>query len=151
MFYKFIAVYVLFLLTILVIRLNPKRREINNLVRSIEEFIYNYDAVKDIINQDMNVGEIIHAINPHMKNLDIAFLSFDFGMIKTVPFRNTKELRQCFLAAGDFILKYEEMIERKYNYQYEYTDYNVFAEALKTIRAECMSRNENASFDIKVK
>lgn len=151
MLFKVFLLYILLMLCILIVRLNPKRIAINNLIRSIDEFNYNYESIQNVINQDMDVNEMIKAINPKMEGLDIEFLSFDFGMIKSVPFRNTKELRQCFLAAGDFILKYEELVEEKYQFQYDYTDYEVFTEALQKIRTECMRRNENTMFDIKVK
>ena len=113
----------------------------------LDDFISNYDIVKDIIDKDMEIKDIITTLSDEENNeyADLTDLYFNFGKFGDFAFSNCNEMRRCFLIAGEGIMKYEEIVTSEYGYTIQESEiYEIFMAILKEIRIICLNKGEDS-------
>ena len=114
-----------------------KLYKIYGLEKTIRDFIKLYYEFEKVWEQDIAAVEVLRMYNLENNCLKI-------GVLNDMTFQNMNELRQCMLRAGEFIVKYSEIMENQYNYDYETEEFTDALQVLITIRRVCMEKGENA-------
>ena len=135
---------------VLFIMNTPKRRHIRYLGSLLKDFMINYTLLQDLMDKEYDMNQIKNYFKIEDERLEVIKLSF--GNLKHTYFTNTKEMRQCFLFTGEYIIKLQEILEEKYSViidSEKNNSYNIFLEMLKDVRRKSLMLNENTNVVIK--
>ena len=127
----------------------PKRRHIRYLGSLLKDFMINYTLLQDLMDKEYDMNQIKNYFKIEDERLEVIKLSF--GNLKHTYFTNTKEMRQCFLFTGEYIIKLQEILEEKYSViidSEKINSYNIFLEMLKDVRRKSLMLNENTNIKI---
>lgn len=135
------------ILGIILLYLNsPKRRLERALDKCMEDFIVNYSKVQELMDKQFESTEIIEFLGADTNEYNA--LTFNFGNLKSFECANTKELRQCFILCGEYIIKYVQILEERYSITINTdTDENflLVLQILKDIRTNALRLNEKTN------
>ncbi len=142
---------IIIITALLLFYLNPRRRTIYAFNSVVTDFIVNYALFKDILHEDLDCEGIKKFLecdhDEDSENLKVFYLTF--GVLRNMEFSNTKEMRQCFLKSGEYVLECEKILEVEFGCLCDPDGpYAVFLEILQKIRATCMARNEETIVSI---
>lgn len=109
--------------------------------RTMRDFLRNYQRFQKVWDTDYDAETILRICS-----LDNNFIKF--GSLETMNFKNAKELRECMLLIGEFIIQYSESLKDYYDYQEDDEEYKCSLEALKEIRRICIQKGEKSTFNL---
>ena len=125
---------------------SPKKRLERALDKCMVDFIINYTKVQDLMDKQFESTEIIYFLGEYANKYSA--LTYDFGNLKSFECANTKELRQCFIFCGEYIIKYAQILEERYSITINTdTDENflLVLQILKDIRTNALRLNEKTN------
>ena len=102
---------------------------------TLRDFMESYFVLEKVLSEDLEASEIL-------KECDLPYNLLKIGSLNEMMFQDSEGVRQCMLLAGEFILKYAEIINNYYGYEYETEDYTTALEMLKNVRRICLTKGE---------
>lgn len=124
----------------------PKKRFLRSLNRHMKDFATNYVLLRELIDKQYDMSQILD--HYQIKKNAFNSLPFDFGDIDFLEFKNTTEMRQCFLLSGEYIIKMAEVLEDSYSIVVNSeTDegFMIVMEMLQDVRKKTVMLNEDAN------
>lgn len=106
---------------------------------TVRDFLTVYDELDEFWETDYDETYIKEAFETERVILR-------FGSKFSLSFATSKELRECMIVAGEFIIEYYKILQESYAYEGNKEEFNNSMEALKRIRTICLQKGENANF-----
>ncbi len=110
---------------------------------TVRDFIENYYKYQDVWDTDYDAEKVLKICNQENNFIQI-------GILSDMNFQNTEELRKCMLKAGEFIIKYSEVIQDTYGYMGDEDEFNSSLEMLREIRRICIQKGEKSFIEIRI-
>ena len=159
LFSVLLIIVAVMLLARVAINIYIRHKNIASIKQAMYTFVENYELTKEILGENLDADGIYQKIDVedesdekdiilYESNSNVEYVFFmDFGLRLNgkdfMEFTNTKELRKCFLIAGNVIMKVEDYINNSYDYRIDNTDeYQTFYAALVKVRQECLRNGE---------
>lgn len=125
----------------------PKKKTLRLLNRCIEDYISNYEMLKNLIDKQYNLHQILEHLAKENSSCEI--LPFYIGD-SCLVYKDTTEMRRCFLNSGEFIIELAE--ELRNNYSIVITSENdkrfmIVMDILKDVRKKTLMLGENAQLE----
>lgn len=142
----FIIIGLVIVNLILIYRNTPKRKLIRSLNRHMKLFAENYEILKGLLDKQFEMPQISEYFGVKLDGYET--LPFDFGGIDFLEFRDTREMRYCFLLSGEYIIKLAETLEDNFSIVINSETNEVFKmvmEMLQDVRKNTLMLNEDAS------
>lgn len=104
---------------------------------TIEGFLEEYEKFECAMDLDCDAENVLKISRTVQNTIQI-------GLLEDMTFKDSRELRKCFLKAGEFIIQYTEYVKEAYNYYVDQVNYEKSLEILKKIRTICLQKGENS-------
>ncbi|MCR5146031.1 MAG: hypothetical protein K6B70_01605 [Clostridia bacterium] len=112
----------------------------------MKDFSVNYILLNELLDKQYDMAQILEHYGVQTNEFDA--IKFDFGKIDYLEYRNTMELRRCFILGGEYIIKLAEVLEEHYSIVINSeTDegFMMIMEMLQDVRKKTMMLNEDAN------
>ena len=124
----------------------PKKKLMRSLDRHIKDFVCNYVILRELMDKQYDLQQILEHYNAKTNRFQA--IQYKFGHIDYLEYKNTMEMRRCFLLSGEYIIKLAEILEDNYSIVINSeTDagFMIVMEMLKDVRNKTMMLNEDAN------